>query len=177
MNLTNQQIAFARVQLEAGSQASSPLSRRAHWQAGVFQLSLALECYARELQEQNKIRDALEPGPKLFSHLSKSAQAVGKICMEAEQLAALEADPSSWLSRLWRWKSALISLGLEGRRRSVLAETSLTEAEKQQAGVIELVDLGGQGPHPSAFSEELLRETLNAFTALLERQRDDSAEF
>lgn len=177
MNLTNQQLTFARVQLEAAANATSTLSRRAHWQASVAQLVLALECYAGELQGLYGLKSPLSVGAELFSTLVRDAQHAGKVCVEAEQLASLEKDRTSWLSRLWQWQNNLPRLAMSTSRRSVLAETSLTEAEKQRSAGIDIIDVSEQEVDSLGFSEQRLKDTLNMFSSLVERQRSDGAEF
>lgn len=175
MNATNQQLAFARIQAQAAHGASSAFNRRAHWQAAVIQLNLALECYAGELRELAKLKAALVPGEHLFRHLLKAFKASGKVSPELEELALLEQQPSSWLKVIQQWGRAPISLGSAIGRASILAETSLTELAVTSATAINVVNLANDNPQP--FDEALFDEALRAAHELIDRQRRCSAEY
>lgn len=185
MNVTNQQLAFARVQAQAGENATSALARRAHWQAGVMQLGLALESYAAELRESAKLKVPVRPGAHMFSGLLEDFKAAGKASAELDELASLERNPASWLSILQQWTQDLLNLGGEGGERhhsSVLAETSLTQSGHAQskvrgADMIALIDVVEASDNAPAFSESLFQDAIRSATVLIERQRGNSLEY
>ncbi len=177
MNATNQQLAFARVQGQAAETAHSALTRRAHRQAGVFQLHLALEAYAAELLEPTKLRLSIQPGPKMFTDLLEGFRAAGRVSPELEELAGLEQDPSSWLCHLHQWFANLLNLGGEGRRSSVLAETSLTHPDVPETESIGLINVTETEESRSGPSPALFTEVMESAKALIERQRGSGQEY
>jgi hypothetical protein len=174
MNATNQQLAFARIQVQAAESAASTLVRRAHWQACVLQLSLALESYASELCNAVKLDTAVRFGPRLFSHLAEDAHSMGRDSAELNELAQLEQEGSSWLAALGRWHQAVLSIGVESHKSSVLAETSLTEQERSDT--IKLVEVAEAAGAPG-FGGDRLQNLLAEAAGLIERQRQNSAEY
>lgn len=186
MNVTNQQLAFARVQVQAARKADSPLVRRAHWQAAVFQLNSALEAYALELQRGAKLAFPLEKGRLLFTRMLSEFEAAGTGSAELGELVHLEQDAGSWLARTHQWAENLQDLGGDQNRQSLLAETSLTrsqqeetvkDAEAGRADRIELVDADAEPAGPAPFNEMLLQEALELAAELVGRQRESSSEW
>jgi hypothetical protein len=177
VNATNQQLAFARVQAQAGEKVSSALAQRAHRQAAIFQLHLALEAYATELLESAKLNLAIHSGPRMFGHLLAGFTAAGKASPELVELADLEQDPSSWLSQLYQWFGNLVSLEDESHRSSVLAETTLTQLDAPSTDSIALIEITEAAESRLRFSSELFREVIKSATILIERQRGNSQEY
>lgn len=189
MQISNQQLAFARVQAQAAATAGTQLMRRAHAQAGVFQLGAAMQAYAEELQQAAKQNFAVTPGPGMFTELLEKFQSQGLGSAELEELALLERDGQSWLRNLQQWNASLMSLWGAKRASSFLAETSLestngkgedTDAEKERpdnAGVITLIDVESMEANALSFSDALFEEAIKGAAELFERQRANSVEW
>ena len=175
MNATNQQLAFARIQAQAARSADSTFARRAHWQAAVIQLNLALECYAAELQELAKLKGQLKSGEGLFRCLLEEFEASAKVSPELEELAFLEQQPASWLSVVQQWGRTPVSLGSAIGRSSILAETTLTELEAKSTSMINIVHVANDGSQP--FDEAIFEGALRETRELIDRQRLCNAEY
>ncbi len=174
--ITNQQLAFARIQTQAGASAKSPVVRLAHCQAAILQLVMALESYLVELEQLAKLKCPIRPVHGMFKHIQHEFEAQGYASAELDEWVDLEQDAASWLSILLRWRENVRDLKVAGAP-SVLGETSLTEQAVSADGLIRVVDVGGSSDVMPAVDASLLQTMVTSVSSLIERQRSNNLEY
>lgn len=174
--LVNQQIAYAEYHLGAPHGAlytPDPFARRCQQRAVELQLSLALSAYCGEVVERAGYTAYPLPtrvGPTLFSDAQTLLLERNKHSSELEELVYLSA-PTQWLGLLLNTLELTLNQDNKASLSPMLSRTTLTEAN-EEPGLIATNRTLAESP---AAIDWLA--TISTFKALVQRQRDDKAEY
>ncbi|RYY75651.1 MAG: hypothetical protein EOO52_09740 [Gammaproteobacteria bacterium] len=157
----NQKLAQAKLLVTGvDEKALTPVHRNSLLEASAFHLVCAYQHYIREVAETYGLKHAI--GLQDESDLVKAFDAAKKHPAEAEELAALRSDSTSWLVQLQIYYDSLWQVP-----KLVTPQTS--------EELIGLVDLDRAAAAPVTFESVL--QWHSKFVALVLRQRETSAEF
>ena len=154
----NQKIAQARQLLEGlDEDLLRPIQRASITEAGAFHLVCAYQHYLREIAETYGLKGASSIADE--SHLFAAFASAHKHPAEAEELALLKSDTSSWLAQLHGYYQSLWCQPKPAKNQADENFINLVEVE------IEAVTI------------TTLRQWLDELVHLVKRQRETSAEF
>lgn len=158
----NQKLSQARYLLRSASEESlTPIATNSLLEAVAFHLVCAYQHYLREIAETYGLKNAI--GLRTEADLIKAFESAKKYPAEAGELAGLRAEPGSWLSQLQRYYDSLWQM-------PVIASQS---SEDNLISLVDVDSLQNQPPVTLALAAHWHK----AFVALVQRQRDTSAEF
>lgn len=170
LSLVNQKLAYARALLNLAlaqdfdGTAKNQLLQRALFDAVVAHLVCAYQHYLRELGESYRIKQLslIKNERDLIAVFSEQ----GKTSSEIDELVQLKADSTSWLSRLFN----------SFERQSALPNPSVQVAPAKDENLISLFEVNEDSVEVSTSLDDLA-QWLQQFIALIQRQRETSAEY
>jgi hypothetical protein len=164
---TNQKLVQARLLLESLDKSSaSPVLINSIKEGAAFHLVCAYRHYLHEIAETYGIKNSTALNTE--ADLMAAFLAAKKHPVEVEELLVLRSKRNSWLGQLHRFYESLW-----GIPKTVAA---ITASEASSEGLIKLVDIESD-PESVDLDLEAVVSWLKEFVALVERQRETSAEF
>lgn len=171
LSLVNQKLAYARALIKQASPLSDTtttserLQLRALLDASVFHLMCGIHHYLREIAENYRVKNVgtIEDTAGLLAALA----AIDKEPSEATELSFLLQDSSSWLSQMQNYYARL------GSFVEVEVKTQVKGVDENLIAVREI-------PAADVAQEpdwNMVNEWEGAFTQLIARQRETSAEY
>lgn len=164
LSLVNQKLAYCRAMMKlnqaepAPKRADDRLKRQALLDAGTFHLLCAYHHYLRELAENYAVPDTAHIRSE--QDLLRALERLGKDPSESRELQALNDDADSWLT------------GLRNAYQTFWQPPAGDSVQR-----IDVVDLDAPRSAARPVSRENLEAWYLAFNALVERQRETSAEY
>lgn len=168
MSLVNQKFAYAKATLglltTTGDMGRLP--QQALIDACVFHLVSAYRFYLRELAENYRVKNLASIDN--IQQLINALAAIDKTPSEATELVTLEAAAGSWLAQLLVYFDSLQQSPAVVKEPKAFASDLL----------IPVVNISDTPSAPSAApTAEGLREAMDNFRQLIQRQRETSAEY
>jgi hypothetical protein len=169
--LVNQKLAYAKALLAQlvsldSAQRGSKLLAQALTEGAMFHLVLAYRFYLRELAESMRLKNLTDL--ESVNQLSERMAAQDRYSSEVEELLGLANDSGSWLARL-----------LGAYERLSKSPTPIVEPKAfvQSELGIPLIDITAELPAAELMDLARMQELASLFTALIQRQRETTAEY
>ncbi|MFO1370614.1 MAG: hypothetical protein U1F46_16640 [Marinagarivorans sp.] len=180
VRLVNQQMAFSQSHLQAARNGEA-FMRRCQLQACKLQMYLMIHAYLAELAERSNLKWELLLGDvdnalELFGH---QLQQQNKVSGDFAHLAELIRTQSPWPQWIELAKSAFF-IGKNDLNSPLLAEASALSPDRKEIG---LIASSNAAPKlsiltaPADIQIDLLSQMLDAFTDLIQQQRENKIEF
>lgn len=180
VRLVNQQLAFSQSHLQAARNGEG-FMRRCQLQACKLQMYLMIHAYIAEIAERSNLKWELDLGDvnnalELFAH---QLQRQDKVSSDFHHLAALIREQAPWQQWIELAKSAFF-ISKNDLNSPLLAESTQRPADASQSG---LIASSNTRVLPNILTAEpetqidLLHQMLEAFTHLLQLQRENKIEF